>query len=123
VLGIGLLDAGAFVASEFGFATGQVAIVSVLAFLYSAVAVVLTAIFLHERQHVIQWLGIGMLLAGLVLTHVERICNWNKPTRFYVFFREKKLWHPSLLEHKELLFCTNTYTFSCPSYCWHSWSD
>jgi hypothetical protein len=29
--------------------------------------------------------------------------NWNKPTRFYVSSREKKLWHPSLLEHKELL--------------------
>jgi len=63
-LGIGLLDTGAFVASALGFATGQVAIVSVLASLYSAVAVVLTAIFLRERLHVIQWLGMSMLLAG-----------------------------------------------------------
>jgi len=73
-LGIGLLDTGAFVASALGFATGQVAIVSVLASLYSAVAVVLTAIFLRERLHVIQWLGMSMLHP----TH------WNKPTRFYV---------------------------------------
>jgi drug/metabolite transporter (DMT)-like permease len=61
-------------ASALGFATGQVAIVSVLASLSSAVAVVLTAIFLRERLHVIQWLGMSMLLAGVVLTHVERIC-------------------------------------------------
>jgi len=74
VLGIGLLDTGAFVASALGFATGQVAIVSVLASLSSAVAVVLTAIFLRERLHLIQWLGIGMLLAEVVLRHVERIC-------------------------------------------------
>jgi len=70
VLGIGLLDTGAFVASALGFATGQIAIVSVLASLSSAVAVILTAICLRERLHVIQWLGIGMLLAGVVLTHV-----------------------------------------------------
>jgi EamA-like transporter family len=71
---LGLLDTGAFVASALGFATGQVAIVSVLASLYSAIAVVLTAIFLRERLHVIQWLGMSMLLAGVVPTHVERIC-------------------------------------------------
>jgi hypothetical protein len=28
--------------------------------------------------------------------------NWNKPTRFYVSSREKKLWYSSLPEHKEL---------------------
>ena len=47
----------------------------------------------------------------------------NKPTRFYVSSREKKRWHPSLLEHKELFFCTHTYTLSWPPCCWHSWSD
>jgi hypothetical protein len=80
----------------------------VLGFLYSAVAVVLTAIFLRERLHVIQWLGMSMLLAaggadacGEDMLHPT---NWNKPTRFYVSSREKKRWHPSLLEHKELLF-------------------
>ncbi len=106
-LGIGLLDTGAFVASALGFATGQVAIVSVLASLYSAVAVVLTAIFLRERLHVIQWLGMSMLLAGGTDACVEDMLHpthWNKPTRFYVSSREKKRWHPSLLEHKELLF-------------------
>jgi len=30
--------------------------------------------------------------------------NGNKTTRFYVSTREKKRWHPSLLEYKELLF-------------------
>jgi hypothetical protein len=29
--------------------------------------------------------------------------HWNKPISFYVSSREKKRWHPSLLEHKELL--------------------
>ena len=70
VAGIGLLDTGAFVASALGFATGNVAIVSVLASLYSAVAVLLAAIFLRERLRVIQWTGIGILLVGVVLTHL-----------------------------------------------------
>ena len=59
-----------------------------------------------ERLHVIQWLGIGMLLAGGTNACGEDMLyptHWNKPTRFYVSSREKKLWHPSLLEHKELL--------------------
>ena len=70
VAGIGLIDTGAFVASALGFATGNVAIVSVLASLYSAVAVLLAAIFLRERLRVIQWTGIGILLVGVVLTHL-----------------------------------------------------
>src|SRR5258708_13028243 len=32
------------------------------------------AVFLRERLHVIQWLGIGMLLAGGALVHGDRIC-------------------------------------------------
>ena len=91
-----------------GFATGQVAIVSVLASLSSAVAVVLTAIFLRERLHVIQWQGMSMLLArggsDACVEDMLHPTHWNKPTRFYVSSREKKRWHPFLLEHKELLF-------------------
>ena len=67
---VGLLDTAAFVASAFGFAGGHVAIVSVLASLYSAVTVLLAAIFLRERLHAIQWLGITLLLAGVIVTHL-----------------------------------------------------
>lgn len=67
---IGLLDTAAFIASAFGFAGGHVAIVSVLASLYSAVTALLAAIFLRERLRAIQWLGIALLLAGVVLTHI-----------------------------------------------------
>ncbi|MGH2482178.1 MAG: EamA family transporter [Ktedonobacteraceae bacterium] len=41
-----------------------------LASLYSAVTVLLAAIFLHERLHAIQWLGIALLLAGVIVTHL-----------------------------------------------------
>ncbi len=67
---VGLLDTAAFVASAFGFASGDVAIVSVLASLYSAVTALLAAIFLRERLRVIQWLGIALLLTGVVFTHL-----------------------------------------------------
>jgi drug/metabolite transporter (DMT)-like permease len=70
VIIIGLLDTGAFVAASLGLATGNVAIVSVLASLYSAVAVLLAAIFLREYMRRIQWLGVILLLAGVVLTHI-----------------------------------------------------
>jgi drug/metabolite transporter (DMT)-like permease len=70
VAGIGLLDTGAFIASTLGFATGQVAIVSVLSSLYSAVAVMLAWIFLKEPLRAIQWAGILLLLIGIVLTHL-----------------------------------------------------
>lgn len=67
---IGLLDTAAFIASAFGFAGGHVAIVSVLASLYSAVTALLAAIFLRERLRAIQWLGIALLLTGVVFTHI-----------------------------------------------------
>lgn len=70
VIIIGLLDTSAFVAASLGLATGNVAIVSVLASLYSAVAVLLAAIFLREHLRRIQWLGVVILLAGVVLTHI-----------------------------------------------------
>ena len=70
VIGIGILDTGAFVASALGFATGNVAVVSVLTSLYSAVAVILAWLFLHERLQAVQWTGITIILAGIVLTHL-----------------------------------------------------
>ena len=70
VIGIGLLDTGAFIASTLGFATGQVAIVSVLSSLYSVVAVLLAWLFLKERLRPVQWTGIILLLIGITLTHL-----------------------------------------------------
>lgn len=67
---IGLLDTGAFIFSTLGFATGAVAIVSVLSSLYSAVAVILAWIILRERLRLLQWLGILIILAGIVMTHL-----------------------------------------------------
>jgi hypothetical protein len=65
-------------------------------------------LFGRERLHVIQWLGMSMLLAGggadACVEDMLHPTHWNKPTRFYVSSREKKRWHPSLLKHKELLF-------------------
>jgi drug/metabolite transporter (DMT)-like permease len=67
---IGLLDTAAFIASALGFIGGHVAIVSVLASLYSAVTVLLAAIFLRERLHLLQWCGILILFVGVLLTHL-----------------------------------------------------
>lgn len=67
---IGLLDTGAFIFSTLGFATGAVAIVSVLSSLYSAVAVILAWIVLREKLRLLQWFGIAIILTGIVMTHL-----------------------------------------------------
>ena len=43
---------------------------SVLASLYSAVTILLAAIFLRERLHWNQWFGIGTILVGVALINV-----------------------------------------------------
>ncbi|MHB8501976.1 MAG: DMT family transporter [Candidatus Acidiferrales bacterium] len=67
ILGMGLLDTGAFVMNNFGMQVEQVAVVSVLASLYGAVTVGLAAIFLREFVSRWQWLGIVSIFAGIVL--------------------------------------------------------
>lgn len=66
----GILDTTAYVAYTVGVTVAQVAVMSVLASLYSAVTVLLAAIFLHERLHWNQWLGIGAILIGVGLINV-----------------------------------------------------
>jgi drug/metabolite transporter (DMT)-like permease len=67
ILGMGLMDTGAFVMNNFGMRIEQVAVVSVLASLYGAVTVGLAAIFLREHVSRWQWLGIIAIFAGIFL--------------------------------------------------------
>jgi drug/metabolite transporter (DMT)-like permease len=65
ILGMGLMDTGAFITNNFGMRIEQVAVVSVLASLYGAVTVALAAIFLREHVSRWQWLGIIAIFAGI----------------------------------------------------------
>ena len=67
VVAIGVTDTIAYFANNAGFATGQVAVVSVLASLYGAVTVLLAWIVVRERLERSQWLGIALIFAGIVL--------------------------------------------------------
>jgi drug/metabolite transporter (DMT)-like permease len=67
LLAIGVTDTAAFFANNAGLATGHVSVVSVLASLYGAVTVLLAWIVLRERLEKLQWLGIALIFAGIVL--------------------------------------------------------
>ena len=67
ILVVGILDTCAYLLANFGFTTEQVAIVSVLASLFSAVTVLLAWIFLHDKLQWSQWLGIAIIFVGVVL--------------------------------------------------------
>jgi drug/metabolite transporter (DMT)-like permease len=67
---ISVLDTAAFVAYSFGLTMAQVAVVSVLGSLYSAITVILAWVFLRERLQWSQWLGIGVVFAGIVLVNI-----------------------------------------------------
>jgi drug/metabolite transporter (DMT)-like permease len=66
-LTMGLMDTGAFVASNIGMQMEQVAVISVLGSLYGAVTVGLAAIFLKEHVSRWQWAGIVTIFAGIFL--------------------------------------------------------
>jgi drug/metabolite transporter (DMT)-like permease len=67
IVPIGILDTMAFLSVAIGFTTDQVAVVSVLSSLFSAVTVVLAWIFLREKLQWSQWLGIGIIFLGVSL--------------------------------------------------------
>ena len=67
LLGMGVLDTGAFVLNNLGMQLEQVSVVSVLASLYGAVTVLLSTVVLHEKMSRWQWLGIVAIFAGIVL--------------------------------------------------------
>jgi len=62
-----LLDTGAWVAWLFGNRTSSAAVVTALASLFSAVTVFLAWILLKERLNRAQWLGVGVILVGVLL--------------------------------------------------------
>ncbi|HKW55778.1 MAG TPA: DMT family transporter [Candidatus Acidoferrum sp.] len=65
--GMGVLDTGAFVMSNYGMRIEQISVVSVLSSLYGAVTVGLAAIFLRERISRWQSLGIAAIFFGIFL--------------------------------------------------------
>jgi drug/metabolite transporter (DMT)-like permease len=67
LLGMGVLDTGAFVLNNRGMQLEQVSVVSVLASLYGAVTVILAAVFLRERLALWRWFGIVAIFAGIGL--------------------------------------------------------
>jgi drug/metabolite transporter (DMT)-like permease len=67
LLGMGILDTGAFVLNNRGMQLEQVSVVSVLASLYGAVTVILSTVVLREHLSRWQWLGIVTIFAGIAL--------------------------------------------------------
>ena len=67
ILAVGILDTCAYLLANFGFTTEQIAIVSVLASLFSAVTVLLAWLFLHDKLQWSQWLGIAIIFIGIAL--------------------------------------------------------
>jgi drug/metabolite transporter (DMT)-like permease len=67
ILGMGVLDTGAFVLNNLGMQLEQISVVSVLASVYGAVTVILAAIFLDERLSVAQMCGVVSIFAGVAL--------------------------------------------------------
>jgi drug/metabolite transporter (DMT)-like permease len=67
LLGMGLLDSGAFVLNNRGMLLEQVSVMGVLASLYGAFTVTLAAIFLRERLARWQWAGIVLIFGGIYL--------------------------------------------------------
>jgi len=67
VVGVGVLDTVGFVALAAGVSGDQVGLVSVLSSLFAAVTVLLARLFLREQLQPIQWFGIALIFAGLVV--------------------------------------------------------
>jgi len=67
ILGVGILDTGAYVLNNYGMRLEQISVVSVLASLYGAVTVGLAATILREKVSKTQWIGIVAIFAGIIL--------------------------------------------------------
>ncbi len=65
---VGVFDTGAFLASTWGLARGDVTVTTILTSMFSAVTVVLAGIFLREKVAPWQWAGVALLLVGIPLT-------------------------------------------------------
>jgi len=67
---VGLFDTGAFLASTWGLSQGDVTLTTVLTSMFSAVTVLLAAVFLRERVAPWQWVGVAILLVGIPFTQI-----------------------------------------------------
>ncbi|HVB21579.1 MAG TPA: DMT family transporter [Ktedonobacteraceae bacterium] len=70
IAGAGLLDTAAYVSFTIGLTAGQVAIIGVIASLFSAVTVLLAWIFIREKLQWSQWLGVAIIFVAIVLVNV-----------------------------------------------------
>jgi|SRR5579863_949485 len=70
IAGAGILDTAAYVSFTIGLTAGQVAIIGVIASLFSAVTVLLAWIFIREKLQWSQWLGVGIIFVAIVLVNV-----------------------------------------------------
>jgi uncharacterized membrane protein len=70
IVGVSIFDTVAYVTYTLGLAQGQIALITILSSLYSAVTVLLAWIFLRERLLRSQWLGIGFIFVGIVLVNI-----------------------------------------------------
>lgn len=67
LVAMGALDVGAYLSNNFGMEFRHVSIVTVIASLYAAVTVLLAAVVLRERLNWKQWMGVGLIFAGVVI--------------------------------------------------------
>ncbi len=67
LLGMGILDTGAYVLNNYGMRLEQVSVVTVLSSLYGAVTVALAATILGEKITKTQWFGIASIFGGIIL--------------------------------------------------------
>jgi drug/metabolite transporter (DMT)-like permease len=67
LLGMAILDTSSYVLNNYGMQHEQTSVVSALASLYGAVTVGLAAILLKEPVSRVQWFGIVLIFAGIVL--------------------------------------------------------
>jgi drug/metabolite transporter (DMT)-like permease len=70
VLSAAVLDTVAFLAFTTGIGSTYTSIVTALASLFSAVTVLLAWVFLRERLTIGQWVGVGVILAGVLLVSI-----------------------------------------------------
>lgn len=65
-----LLDISANLAYNFGVAGALTSVVATLSSLFSAITVLLAAVFLRERLTRVQWLGVALILVGVALVNL-----------------------------------------------------
>lgn len=69
--GYGTLTAFAYLSMALGLATGKVAIVAVLSSLCSTITALMGFLLLKERLAPLQWLGIALILVGVLLINLH----------------------------------------------------